>query len=108
MKTLFAFVLLSSSLSSVLAVIIVQIGGFKFSVNDVIQLKPLMDQEAIKTPHSAYSSVTALCSNSALPEGFQQVCAKSDAPQIFDTLNHIANFPYPCIICAYTICTGCT
>ncbi|XP_067826221.1 uncharacterized protein [Heptranchias perlo] len=100
MKTLFAFVLLSSSLSSVLAVIIVQ---------EKLAHHPRQRQatgEGIPTlrpspPHEV--KAMALTGTHAT-----MGVLEAEVNVILLGPDHIANFPYPCIICAYTICTGCT
>ncbi|XP_078281423.1 guanylin-like [Rhinoraja longicauda] len=103
MKIFIAFILLSSSLAG----IVIQIGEFKFPVQDVIQLKPLMENNTTKSQFSLYTSVMELCGNADLPHNFKAICTKNDAPHIFDTLNRIATYPYPCMICSYGFCTGC-
>ncbi|NP_001279281.1 guanylin-like precursor [Callorhinchus milii] len=107
MKFLLASVLLISCLSSISESAVVRIGANEFSLEEVTQLKDLMDEETIKMPCYSFVGTSTLCNNPALPEKFKPLCSKGDAPQIFCTLGQIAAYPYACEICSYSACAGC-
>ncbi|XP_067826218.1 guanylin-like [Heptranchias perlo] len=108
MKTLFALVLLTGCLSSVPAAVVVRLGNFDFPLQDVIQLKTLMDDDLFKKSRFSFAATAALCNSPDVPEMFIPVCTKSDAPHVFFLLRQIAAYPYPCEICAYASCIGCS
>ncbi|XP_072888611.1 guanylin-like [Hemitrygon akajei] len=107
MKILFAFVLVASSLPSILTKVIVQDGDYTFPLEDVKQLWALMDTQAKDNPAVASSASTGLCHSSELPKTFQSVCTSKDADQVFLRLGRLAQQADSCEICSQPACSGC-
>ncbi|XP_053308182.1 guanylin-like isoform X2 [Spea bombifrons] len=82
----------------------VQVGKFTYSLESVMKLKQLMDddrEEPGVSPHD-------LCSHHKLPEEFSPVCEEQDAPDIFVKLVEAAINLDECELCANPACPGCS
>ncbi|XP_051895464.1 guanylin-like [Pristis pectinata] len=108
MRTVWVSILLSTCLQTLSGVIVVRLGVHDFPLDDVIHLKEVMDDEIFERPRFTYMGTRSFCNNTNLPEVFKPICTKGDAPQVFYTLRQIATNPYPCTICAYIACVGCS
>ncbi|NWR78599.1 GUC2A protein, partial [Centropus unirufus] len=83
-------------------------GDWKFSLESVKKLKALMDKNSHVNPRMVLSKASySPCDEEDLPEEFQPVCKKEDAPAIFERLNVVAGEAYLCEICANAACAGC-
>ncbi|NWR51256.1 GUC2A protein, partial [Regulus satrapa] len=85
----------------------VQDGDLKFPLESVKKLKELMDgnrhiNPRMMVPMASYSP----CHEKHLPEEFQPVCKREDAPMIFRRLSLAAEDDL-CEICANAACAGC-
>ncbi|XP_067826219.1 guanylin-like [Heptranchias perlo] len=108
MRNLLASILLTGCLWSLSVAIVVRLGVHDFPLDDVLRLKDVMDDEIFERPRFTYIGTRSFCNSTALPEVFKPICSKSDAPQVFYALRQIAANPYPCSICEYVACVGCT
>uniref|UniRef100_A0A8C3BJV6 Guanylate cyclase activator 2B n=1 Tax=Cairina moschata TaxID=8855 RepID=A0A8C3BJV6_CAIMO len=80
-------------------------GDLKFSLESVKKLKELMDENRSINPRMVVSKTTySPCNEKDLPEEFQAVCKREDAPMIFERLSIDADL---CEICANAACSGC-
>uniref|UniRef100_A0A8B9VUW3 Guanylate cyclase activator 2B n=1 Tax=Anas zonorhyncha TaxID=75864 RepID=A0A8B9VUW3_9AVES len=80
-------------------------GDLKFSLESVKKLKELMDENRSINPRMVVSKTTySPCNEKDLPEEFQVVCKREDAPMIFERLSIDADL---CEICANAACSGC-
>ncbi|NWT52987.1 GUC2A protein, partial [Erythrocercus mccallii] len=82
-------------------------GDLKFSLESVKKLKELMDgnrhiNPRMVVPRAGYSP----CQEKHLPEEFQPVCKREDAPMILRRLS-LAVEDDLCEICANAACAGC-
>uniref|UniRef100_A0A8C0ZDL7 Guanylate cyclase activator 2B n=1 Tax=Cyanistes caeruleus TaxID=156563 RepID=A0A8C0ZDL7_CYACU len=85
----------------------VQDGDLKFPLESVKKLKELMDgsrhiNPRMRVPMASYSP----CQEKHLPEEFQPVCKREDAPMVFRRLSLAAEDDL-CEICANAACAGC-
>ncbi|NXG37978.1 GUC2A protein, partial [Dromaius novaehollandiae] len=80
-------------------------GDFKFSLESVKKLKEIMDKDADVNPRMKV--ILAPCEEKDLPEEFQPVCERKDAPMIFERLNTAITELDLCEICANAACAGC-
>ncbi|NXG75176.1 GUC2A protein, partial [Baryphthengus martii] len=83
-------------------------GDLKFSLESVKKLKELMDvnrhiSPRMLVPMASYSP----CDEKDLPEEFQSLCKREDAPMIFQRLSLAVGEPDLCEICANAACAGC-
>ncbi|XP_067423032.1 guanylin-like [Emydura macquarii macquarii] len=86
----------------------VQDGEFSFTLESVKKLKELLDVDARTSPYMrARPRVAPVCANAELPEEFQPVCQREDAPLIFNRLNLAVQDMDICEICANAACAGC-
>ncbi|NXG45130.1 GUC2A protein, partial [Psilopogon haemacephalus] len=86
----------------------VQDGDFKFSLESVKKLKVLMDEKSQANPRMlAAVAASSPCDDRDLPEEFQSVCKRGDAPQIFERLSSAVQDSDLCEICANAACAGC-
>ncbi|XP_008926931.1 guanylin [Manacus vitellinus] len=102
--------------SAILAVIVlvhsswavyVQDGDLKFPLESVKKLKELMDENRPVSPRMVVPVAShTLCQEKSLPEEFQSVCKREDAPKIFQRLSLAAQDDL-CEICANAACAGC-
>nr|AFM90799.1 guanylin-like protein [Callorhinchus milii] len=106
MKTLFAITLIILCLSGLLESILIKFGDLEFTVDDAMKLKNVIGEE--KEFGHKMEGILNLCKEPTLPANFKPICQKNDAPQVFSTLYDIASNPYPCDICSFAACTGCT
>uniref|UniRef100_A0A8B9PTT5 Guanylate cyclase activator 2B n=1 Tax=Apteryx owenii TaxID=8824 RepID=A0A8B9PTT5_APTOW len=83
----------------------VQDGDLKFSLESVKKLKELMDKDTDISPRMKV--VRAPCEEKDLPEEFQPVCERKDAPVIFERLSMAVKEIDLCEICANAACAGC-
>ncbi|XP_069771427.1 guanylin-like isoform X2 [Narcine bancroftii] len=102
-----SLVLALSSLSSILANVMVQDGDYKFPLNDVKQLWDLINHLAEGVSDKDSTISTPLCSSTGLPQVFQPVCDSKDADHVFLRLERIAVRSDECEICVHPACTGC-
>ncbi|NWU70585.1 GUC2A protein, partial [Pterocles burchelli] len=83
-------------------------GDLKFSLESVKKLKELMDENRHINPRMVVSAVNySPCDEKDLPEEFQSVCKREDAPMIFDRLSLAVREPDLCEICVNAACAGC-
>ncbi|NWX40442.1 GUC2A protein, partial [Steatornis caripensis] len=83
-------------------------GELKFSLESVKKLKELMDENRHINPRMLVSKASySPCDEKDLPEEFQPVCKREDAPVIFERLNMAVEDPDLCEICANAACAGC-
>ncbi|XP_031469218.1 guanylin-like [Phasianus colchicus] len=102
--TLLALLLLVHSSQAVY----VQDGNLKFSLESVKKLKELMDENKVINPRMVVSKAGySPCQDKDLPEEFQAVCKREDAPAIFERLYLVAGDVDLCEICANAACSGC-
>lgn len=86
----------------------VQDGNLKFSLESVKKLKELMDENKVINPRIVVAKAGySPCQDKALPEEFQPVCKREDAPTIFERLCLVASEADLCEICANAACSGC-
>lgn len=86
----------------------VQDGDLKFSLESVKKLKELMDENRSINPRMVVSKTTySPCNEKDLPEEFQAVCEREDAPMIFERLSMAVREADLCEICANAACSGC-
>ncbi|XP_015738300.1 guanylin-like [Coturnix japonica] len=89
----------------------VQDGNFRFSLESVKKLKELMDESRVINPRMVVSKASKAgyspCQDKDLPEEFQPVCKREDAPMIFKRLYLVASDADLCEICANAACSGC-
>ncbi|NXE83400.1 GUC2A protein, partial [Cochlearius cochlearius] len=86
----------------------VQDGDLKFSLESVKKLKELMDENRHINPRMAVSMASYYpCDEKDLPEEFQPVCKREDAPKIFERLYLAVRVDDLCEICANAACAGC-
>ncbi|XP_003212380.1 guanylin-like [Meleagris gallopavo] len=86
----------------------VQDGNLTFSLESVKKLKELMDENRVINPRVVVSKAGySPCQDKDLPEEFQPVCKREDAPMIFERLYLIAGKADLCEICANAACSGC-
>uniref|UniRef100_A0A8C9LAK2 Guanylate cyclase activator 2B n=1 Tax=Pavo cristatus TaxID=9049 RepID=A0A8C9LAK2_PAVCR len=89
----------------------VQDGNLKFSLESVKKLKELMDENRVINPRMVVLKASkdgySPCQDEDLPEEFQPVCEREDAPMIFERLYLVANEADLCEICANAACSGC-
>ncbi|XP_069771428.1 guanylin-like [Narcine bancroftii] len=108
MRAVWAGILLNACFQILSGVVVVRMGTHDFPLDDVIHLKDVMDDEIFERPRFTYMGTRTFCNNTNLPKVFKPICTKGDAPQVFYTLRQIATNPYPCTICAYIACIGCS
>ncbi|XP_032057556.1 guanylin-like, partial [Aythya fuligula] len=83
-------------------------GDLKFSLESVKKLKELMDENRSINPRMVVSKTTySPCNEKDLPEEFQAVCKREDAPMIFERLSMAVRDADLCEICANAACSGC-
>ncbi|NXI69710.1 GUC2A protein, partial [Anseranas semipalmata] len=83
-------------------------GDLKFSLESVKKLKELMDENTGINPRMVISKTSySPCKEKDLPEEFQAVCKREDAPMIFERLNMAVREADLCEICANAACSGC-
>ncbi|XP_042687401.1 guanylin-like [Centrocercus urophasianus] len=83
-------------------------GDLTFSLESVKKLKELMDENRVINPRMVvYKAGYSLCEDKDLPEVFQPVCKRKDAPMIFERLYLIAGEADLCEICANAACSDC-
>ncbi|NXN07251.1 GUC2A protein, partial [Indicator maculatus] len=86
----------------------VQDGDLKFSLESVKKLKELMDEKRKVNPRMMVSvAASSPCGEKDLPEEFQPVCKRGDAPKIFERLSSAIQDADLCEICANAACAGC-
>ncbi|KAM6116830.1 guanylin [Phoenicopterus ruber ruber] len=86
----------------------VQDGDLKFSLESVKKLKELMDENRHINPRMIISMGSySPCNDKDLPEEFQSVCKREDAPVIFERLSLAVGDADLCEICANAACAGC-
>ncbi|XP_009687908.1 guanylin [Struthio camelus] len=83
----------------------VQDGDLKFSLESVKKLKELMDKDTDINPRMKV--IWSPCKEKDLPEEFQSVCERKDAPVIFERLNMAVTEIDLCEICVNAACAGC-
>ncbi|XP_062449698.1 guanylin-like [Rhea pennata] len=83
----------------------VQDGDLKFSLEAVKKLKELKDKDTDINPRMR--AIWAPCEEKDLPEEFQSVCKRKDAPVIFERLSMAIQEIDLCEICANAACAGC-
>ncbi|NXJ74441.1 GUC2A protein, partial [Trogon melanurus] len=83
-------------------------GDLKFSLESVKKLKELMDENRHINPRMVVSMAGySPCDEKDLPQEFQSVCKREDAPVIFKRLNMAVQDTDLCEICANAACAGC-
>ncbi|XP_006164977.1 guanylin [Tupaia chinensis] len=92
----------------------VQDGDFSFPLESVKKLKDLWEIQEPRiwnykklAPTPGESEVPALCSHPDFPEELKPLCKESNAQEILQRLEAIAEDPSTCEICAYAACAGC-
>ncbi|NXA41852.1 GUC2A protein, partial [Eudromia elegans] len=83
----------------------VQDGDMKFPLESVKKLKDLMAKSRDINPR--LKSIWLPCEEKDLPEEFQSVCQRKDAPVVFERLNAAVQEIDLCEICVNAACTGC-
>ncbi|NWH79349.1 GUC2A protein, partial [Piaya cayana] len=85
-----------------------QDGDWKFPLESVKKLKTLMDENSRVNPRMVVARARySPCDEKDLPEEFQPVCQREDAPAIFERLSLAVREDYLCEICANAACAGC-
>ncbi|NWX14468.1 GUC2A protein, partial [Aegotheles bennettii] len=85
-----------------------QDGDSKFSLESVKKLKELMDESKSISPRMVVSKARySPCDEKDLPEEFQSVCKREDAPMVFERLSQVVQEADLCEICANAACAGC-
>ncbi|NWI54188.1 GUC2A protein, partial [Calyptomena viridis] len=82
-------------------------GDFKFPLESVKKLKELLHGNRTISPRLAVPTASlSVCEEKSLPEEFQALCKRDDAPLIFQRLSLAAEDDL-CELCANAACAGC-
>ncbi|KAM6296326.1 guanylin [Aegotheles albertisi] len=109
MKSLLSFTVLAVLLQVHSSqAVYVKDGDSKFSLESVKKLKELMDEsKSISSRMVVSKAHYSPCDEKDLPEEFQSVCKREDAPMVFERLSRVVQEADLCEICANAACAGC-
>ncbi|KAM9370396.1 guanylin-like [Phaethornis superciliosus] len=86
----------------------VQDGDLRFSLESVKKLKELLDEKQHISPRMVLArALYSPCVDKDLPEEFQSLCKREDAPKVFERLSQAVQETDLCEICANAACAGC-